>query len=461
MRWGRGLWYDYIMNKKTTLRFVCVVCGLFVLFSNFLCAAGAPEILPMRKQVQIENQWLTIRLKTVIPEVMRRDKTDMWIVACREYNEDPVYLTLMPALRLSARRTSILVFFDNGARIERLIISKRGIGRLYTSAWTASETDPWKCLAHVVAQRDPKRIGINQSDTFNLADGLSATLKQKLAAAVGPKYAQRLHSAENIAIGWLEKRIPQELEIYPQIVSIAHGIIEEAFSSKVITSGVTTTSDVTWWMRQKINALGLRSWFHPTVDFQRKGSKPKGFGSSGIIRRGDLLHCDIGITYLGLNTDTQEMAYVLKEGETDAPQGLKEAMKQGVQLQDIFTAEFKTGRTGNEILVAALSKARAAGLKGMIYTHPLGFHGHGAGPTIGLYDRQEGVPGRGDYPLYPDTCYAVELNVKTKIPEWDGQEVGIGLEQDGVFLKTGGPQDLEQVQVRYLDGRQTRLHLIK
>lgn len=431
-----------------------MVCFVFLSVSSFLfpSATEYPSILPLEKQEEVVDQWLKIRLDTVLPEVMRREKMDMWIVICREYNEDPVFLTLMPSRRFSARRTSILVFFDKGKEgIERSIVSRRGVGELYTAACPSQKTDPWKCLARVVAERNPERIGINESDTFNFGDGLTASLKAKLVEAVGPKYASRLHSAENVAVGWLEKRIPEELAVYPQITAVAHAIIAEAFSNKVITPGVTTTEDVMWWMRKKIVELGLKPWFHPWVDFQRKGGKAGLFGNSGVIKRGDLLHCDLGLTYLGLSTDTQEMAYVLREGETDVPDGFKNALNQGNRLQDIFTAEFKTGRTGNEILLSALAKSKSAGLKGQIYTHPLGFHGHAAGPTIGLWDRQEAIPGRGDYPLYPGTCYAIELNVKASVPEWDGHEVRIGLEQDGVF--TGK-------DVYYLDGRQTTFHII-
>lgn len=432
-----------------------LACFVFLSVSSFLFPSSTeyPAILPLEKQAEVIDQWLKIRLDTVLPEVMRREKMDMWIVVCREYNEDPVFLTLVPSRMFSARRTTILVFFDKGKDgIERLILSQHGVGDLYKAACTSDKIDQWQCLANVVVQRNPGRIGINESDTFNFGDGLTASLKTKLVNAIGPKYAPRLHSAENAAVGWLEKRIPEELEVYPQIVAIAHAIIAEAFSNKVITPGVTTTTEVMWWMRKKINELGLKPWFHPWVDFQRKGSKAGMFARSGVIKRGDLLHCDIGITYLRLNTDTQEMGYVLGEGEKDVPEGLKEALKKGNFLQDIFTGEFKAGRTGNQVLLSALSKSESAGLKGQVYTHPLGFHGHAAGPTIGLWDRQREIPGMGDYPLYYDTCYAVELNVKVGIPGWDGQEVRIGLEQDALFFRKG---------VRYLDGRQTTFHIIK
>ncbi len=251
-------------------------------------------------------------------------------------------------------------------------------------------------------------------------------------------------------MGWLERRLPEELEVYPAIVAVAHAIIAEAFSPKVITPGVTKTEDVEWWMWERVRSLGLATWFDPSISIQRPKTSPH--MASDVIHRGDLLHCDFGITYLKLNTDTQQMAYVLNEGETDAPQGLKDALGQGNRLQDIHMAEMKEGLTGNQVLAAALKKAKDEGLKPSVYTHPLGVHGHAAGPTIGLWDMQGGVPGLGDYQLFLDTVYSIELNVRAAVPEWGGQEVQIALEQDASFTRAGA---------RFLDERQTRLHLIK
>ena len=233
-------------------------------------------------------------------------------------------------------------------------------------------------------------------------------------------------------------------------MAIAHKIIADAFSRNVIMPGVTTTDDVVWWMRERIAELKLGTWFQPSISIQRpKTDETKG---SRVIHRGDLLHCDMGITYLGLNTDTQEHAYVLRQGEGDAPKGLRDALAQGNRLQDIFLAEFKELKTGNEILAAALKKAKDEGLKPSIYTHPLGFHGHAAGPTIGLWDKQSGVPGEGDYPLFYDTCFSIELNVKASVPEWDNQDVQIALEEDAAFTRAG---------IFFIDGRQTKFFLIK
>jgi Xaa-Pro aminopeptidase len=404
----------------------------------------------MKDRAAVVDNWLKIRLERVLPEIMRRENFDMWLVICREYNEDPVYLTLVPFTSLAARRLTMLVFYDRGEQgIECLAVSRYGIRGFYEAVWNPEEMDQWDCLAKVIKDRNPKRIGINESEHFAFGDGLSAYLKKRLVKALGPEYSSRLQPAERLAVGWLETRTPEELEVYPQIVSIAHQIIAEAFSNRVITPGITTTQDVVWWMRERYRELRLTTWFQPSVSIQRSKDSPY---TGNVIHRGDLLHCDIGIIYLRHNTDTQEHAYVLREGEQDCPHGLKDALKLGNRLQDILMAEFKEGRTGNEILTAALAKAKAEGLKAQIYTHPLGYHGHGAGPTIGLWDRQDGVPGKGDYPLFYDTCYAIEINIKRSLPEWGGQEIRIALEQDAAFTKTG---------IYFLDGRQTRFHLIK
>jgi hypothetical protein len=430
-----------------------IISGCFVVLLFFLNLHGDISILPLEKRAQVIDRWLKIRLETVLPEVMRREKIDMWLIICREYNEDPVFSTLVPANWFSARRTTMLVFCDRGKQgIDRLYVARYDVGDLYRGTWYPEQADQWSCLSRLIAERNPKKIGINTSATFAFGDGLSASLKEKLVKVIGPKYAGRLCSAENLAVGWLEQRIPEEIEVYHHIVAIAHGIIAEAFSNKVITPGITTTGEVEWWIREKIGSLGLIPWFPPDVDFQRPDSPAGSYSNVGVIKRGDLLHCDVGITYLRLNTDTQEHAYVLRPGETDVPTGFKDALKGGNQLQDILTGEFKYGRSGNEILLAALAKAKSAGLNAQVYTHPLGFHGHAAGPTIGLWDKQEGVPGQGDYPLYSNTCYAIELNIKAAIPEWQGKVVRIGLEQDALFSGEG---------VRYLNGRQTDFHIVE
>ena len=436
----------------------------FVLLSVFGAPAEAqdsmPAILSMRERAEVRDVWLERRLETVIPLVMRRAGIDMWILSAREYNEDPVVRTMLPATWLNARRRTILVFHDRGEEegVERLAIARYAVGEAFPAAWDVeAQPDQWARVAEVVAERDPERIAVNRSATFALADGMTDSEFDGLLAALPDSFHDRIVSGEALAIGWLETRIPEEMVVYPTIVKIAQAIIAEGFSEQVITPGVTTVDDVEWWYRDRIRGLGLVTWFHPSVSTQRAESGPRSsdfsdWGSSnGVIQPGDLLHVDFGITYLGLNTDTQEHAYVLRPGEDEAPAGLRSALTVGNRLQDLLTDTFATGRTGNEMLAASLSAAAREGIEATIYTHPIGFHGHAAGPAIGMWDKQDGVPGTGDYPLYPNTAFSIELNAAVPIPEWDDQKVRIMLEQDAFF---------DGSSVWYIDGRQTELHLI-
>jgi hypothetical protein len=337
-----------------------------------------------------------------------------------------------------------------------LILSRFVKEDIYKEVWNPEEEEQLDCLARIVKNRDPKSIGINISSMFALGDGLTHSEYLQLAAVIGDKYMARTKSAERLAVGWLERRIKPEIDAYSGIVEIAHAIIAEAFSSRVIHPGITTTEDVIWWMRQKILDLGLHAWFQPSVSIQAPGqSAPKIGerleGERKLILPGDLLHCDMGIYYLGLATDTQQNAYVLKLDEYEAPEGLNTALETANRLQDIFAGEFIAGRTGNQILVSALDKAKGKGINASIYTHPLGYHGHAAGPIIGLWDREGIVPGRGDYELFDNTCYALELNIKQKVPEWGNQEVRIALEEDVVFTEG---------VMQWLAGRQTKFYLI-
>ena len=413
------------------------------------------NILSERERAEVMNGWLTWRLDNIIPEVMRREGIDMWLVINREYNEDPVYMSMVPEPTMAARRTSILIFHDAGGQegVSRYTGSFYSMGDWYPTIFTDITGDQFEILARFIAEKDPEKIGINVSEDWSFGDGLTAGFRDKLIRSIGEKYASRLVPAHNLAIGWLETRSPQELSVYRYICGIAHDIIAEGFSNKVIVPDVTTTEDVVWWFRQKITDLGLDTWFQPSVDIQRYSAEAEKYTDRNtVIRRGDVLHCDFGIMYLGLATDTQQMAYVLKEGENEPPEGIKEALRKANRLQDIFMGEFREGRTGNQILLSSLDIAKAEGLKPSIYTHPIGFYGHAAGPTIGLWDRQEGVPVRGDYPLFLNTVYSIELNNRYNVPEWGNEELRIPLEEEAAFTVNGS---------NFVDGRMTKYYLIR
>ncbi|MCY3779846.1 MAG: M24 family metallopeptidase [Chloroflexi bacterium] len=414
----------------------------------------AHKILPLRQQADVIDSWLKTRLDTIIPELMAREDIDMWIVACREYNEDPVIMSLLPATSMSARRRTILVFArDADGSVDRLTLSRYDYEGFYQAAWNPDEDeDQHAGLARLIQERDPKRIGINSSETFAFGDGMSHTEFQLISNALGEPYTSRLISAEGLCVGWLERRLPEEITAYARLVEIGHQIIARAFSTEVIHPSITTTDDVVWWMRQTMQDAGLSAWFQPTIDVQAPGKTFQFTENPCLtIQPGDLLHCDMGFHYLGLATDQQQHAYVLRPSEYDAPAGLRAALRDGNRLQDTHLGQMQVGRNGNDVLTSVLELAAAEDIRAQVYTHPLGYHGHAAGPIIGLWDRQDFVPGPGEYPLYDDTVYSIELNVLKSVPEWDGQDVRIMLEEDAVL--TNG-------EMRWLDGRQESLYLI-
>jgi len=436
---------------------------LFILLTSwtYLCGqSNMPDILPEKERSKLVDEILEQRLDVLLPKLMQRENIDMWVVISREYNEDPVLKTMLPSTWLSARRRTILVFNQNSTtnELEKIAIARYDVGKLLKGEWDLDVySDQWVALMEIIKARNPKTIGLNISGDFGLADGLVHTEYQSFKEYLPAAFQDRVVSAESLAIAWLETRSEKELEVYPIICKIGHEILQEAFSSNVIVPGVTATEDVAWWLRDRVRSLGLDTWFHPSVSLQR--ADPESFdhlrtfskrAARQVIEKGDLLHVDFGITYLRLNSDQQQHFYVLKDGETEVPQSLQKAFKNSNRLQDILTSNFKDGTTGNEILLKSLEQAKSEGLNPSIYTHPIGTHGHAAGPTIGMWDQQEGVKGRGDYPLYKNTAYSIELNTSTEVPEWN-KIIRIMLEEDGVWGEKG---------FYYIDGRQTEIFTI-
>jgi hypothetical protein len=432
--------------------------------------SGPLPLGTLRGQALLQQKWLELRLERVLPRLMREHDVQMWIVPVREYNEDPVFFSLVSPTTMAARRRTIYVFHDRGPElgVERIAIGGTSQGGLYTVVRDPAAREgtagadrrlaepfgpeQWTLLPPIIQERDPRTIAVNISQRHHFADGLTAGEWEQLRSALGPEYEARVVRRPLLTVQYIEERIPEMLPTYVRMQELAHEIIATAFSNRVITPGETTTEDVVWWLRQRTNDLGLGTWFQPSVSVQRHGVE-MGDSANPVIRRGDVLHTDYGITALRLNTDTQHMGYVLRDGESEPPPGIVAAFHVGHRLQDLLLEEMVPGRTGNQVLAATLARMRAEGIDGTVYTHPIGDHGHGAGPTIGLWDRQEGVPDRGDIPLRPDTWFSIELQATSPVPEWGGQAVRMALEEEARLDERG--------ERHWVLRRQERLHLVR
>ncbi len=420
--------------------------SVLILFLFCVTCKVDAQVKSVREQAAIVNELLADRFNNLLPSLMTKQAIDCWVLITREYNEDPIVKTMLPAEWLSARRRTVLVFYNNPntGKLEKYAVARYPVGKEIKAAWdTEKFPDQWKALVDLLTRINPTKIALNTSADFAHADGLEHTAYLELMQYLSKEQQAKIISAQPLAVAWLETRTAMEMNYYPTLLQITHDIIKEGFSNKVIKVNKTTTTDLEWWFRQKLSDMGLSTWFHPSVEIQRRNSNNK----EETIRKGDFLHVDFGISYLRLNSDVQEQAYVLLPGETAVPTDLAAAFEKTNQLQDILTNSFGLGKSGNEILTQALTTAKANGIQPSIYTHPIGFHGHAAGPTIGMWDMQNGVPGSGDYTMNPNTCYSIELNATHSLKDWD-KPVRVALEQNGIY---------DGKKFSYIDIRQTTI----
>lgn len=391
------------------------------------------DILSVKEQFELQDKWLKLRLERVLPKLMEECDLNLWIVLCGEYNEDPVFKVLTPSLMQTASRTSCLMFSrteDHGFRAISLCRPNGMLRPYYEQGYDPGKEDQWDAIRRVIREHKDGKIAVNVSSNTAQADGLSKRLYDMVMAPDEMKDITLIEDSV-MAIRCLETRLDEELKIYPDIYRIAMQIQKEAYSRDVIIPGKTTTTDLEWFIMQRINDMGLPFWFAPDVDLQRKGSGGRLFGE--VIQEGDLLHTDMGLTYLGLCTDSQRLGYVHKKGETSIPEGLLKGFERGNRFQDIVCENMIEERTGDEIFLSSVQQAKEEGIRPMLYTHPIGNYGHGAGPLFGLYDAQRPVPLRGELPLKDRTCYALELNVVKSVPEWDDQDVHFYMEETIAF----------------------------
>ena len=448
-----------------------------------LCAAGTetqPAERPfgtLREQATMQQAWLQKRLDTFLPALMRKHGIDMWVVPMREYNEDPVFTAVTAPETFAARRRTIYVFYDTCAAagtaptascVQRIALGGTSQGGVFEARRSLQQAagdvgrgrqaelwgdEQWQALKSVIEERNPRVIGINRSTVFAFSDGLSSGELQGMSAALGEKWTARFRNAEGLPLDLIASRLPEEEIFFVRLQELVWSLSQDMFSSKVITPGTTKTSDLVWWWRQRVNDLGLGTWFQPSIDVQRKGATAEQVGEDPVIQQGDVLHSDVGLTVARLNTDTQHLAYVLRPGETEAPAGLRQALANANALQDIVMSELRPGRSGNEILAASLARMRARKVDGTVYAHPIGLHGHGAGPLIGLWDYQNGVPGRGDAKVIPSMWWSIELQATTPVAEWNGQPVRMAQEEDAIIGADG--------TVRWALRRQDKVFLVR
>ena len=430
----------------------------------------------LREQAAMQQQWLTKRLDTFLPALMRTHGIDMWIVPMREYNEDPVFSSITAPETFAARRRTIYVFFDkcaaagtaaSAACVERIALGGTSQGGLFDARTSAKGVanpvnrrqaelwgdEQWLLLKDVVEERKPRVIGIDRSTVFAFSDGLSSGELQGMTEALGPGWASKFRNAERLPLELIASRLPEEEAFFEKMTALVWDMTQTMFSNQVIVPGTTRAKDLVWWWRQRTNDQGLGTWFQPSIDVQRQGATAKDLGDDPVIMPGDVLHCDVGITVARLNTDTQHLAYVLRPGESDAPAGLTAALANANAMQDIAMEEIRPGRTGNEILGSVRSRMKAKGITGTMYSHPIGLNGHGAGPLIGLWDYQDGVTGRGEARVIPSMWFSIELQATTPVPEWGGQAVQMAQEED-MIIDAGGRN-------RWARQRQHQLFLVR
>lgn len=431
-----------------------------IFMSHSLCAnSTAIKVLTKLEQSKLQDKILASRLDNLLPELMRRNKIDCWVVVSDEYNEDPVMKTLLPSSRVSARRLSVVIFLDHGTDrgVERLLFARFQEPELYNQIWDInSKAEQWHEIIRAISEFAPRKIAINYSDTWGHADGMSKSNYSRLIRLLGPSLSNKVVSAEALAVSWLETRTPIEIEAYRKTLSVSRKILESVLLSNSVAVGETTITELKWKLVQKVSDLGLSLWFQPFVSIKRSDAVESKYGnlndSVEVIQAGDIVYLGLGISYLGFNSDTQENAYILRKGESKVPKYLSAALKNSVALQNIIARSFKVGLTGNQVLKSIQCKAKLLGIDATIYSHPIGLHGHGAGAIVGLWEQQNEVKKGGDKTLSENTAYAIEGTTHLSVPEWGTDKLSISLAHVAFF---------DGKNMEFLAPRQSRFHIVQ
>ena len=418
-----------------------------------------PKLLSVREQQMMRESWLKKRLDTMLLSMMRQQKIEMWIVVNEEFHADPVTEYIAPPLPYDGRR-EFFVFADRGGdKLDRIALVRYGEEhlKLFFDVQIPPGREIADTLRRIVTERNPKTIALNMGGTRGATNGITHDSFKFVTETLGQDYASRFVSAAPLIVEYMDTRLPEELEHYRTAVAVTDILTRRAFSNEVITPGKTTVGDVRFWFLQQVNNLGLGVWFQPDLRVQRRSQetgKTLQFldvaPESTVIQRGDVIHIDCGVNYLGLSTDWQKMGYVLREGEKDVPEGLKKALTNTNRLQDAMFMHIKPGAKGFEVYDATMADMKTAGIEAMIYSHSVGNQGHALGASI---DFRRPLAGAAPEPPFREGSYtSIELNTTTPVSEWGGQKVTIMMEDDAYLTKDG---------MKFFRPRQTSFYVIR
>lgn len=415
-----------------------------------------PKLLSLREQANVRSMWLKKRFDTMLLPMMRKHNVSMWIVVNEEFHSDAVTEAITPPIPMVGRR-DFFIFADNGEKLERFAVvryEEEQLKKFYTLVSPARDQTA-ATIRKIVEERNPKTIALNMGYGRGQTDGITHDAYQFLAETLGKDYESRFVSAGNLITDYLDTRLPEETEHYRTAVLVTDILTRRAFSNEVITPGKTTVGDVRWWFLQQLNNLGLTTWFQPDLRVQRQAkanSNSQQFlavaDESMVLERGDLIHIDCGLIYMGLSTDWQKHAYLLQKGEKDAPEGLKNALKNTNALQDAIFKFARVGMTGTEVYDAAMAEMKRQNINAMIYSHPLGNQGHALGASIDFRRAIGTSPER----IRLGSYMSIELNTSTKVPEWNDQTVTVMAEDDAFMTNKG---------YEFFRPRQTEFYLVK
>jgi len=393
------------------------------------------------QQIAIREGWLA-RRHALILDMMRRHNIDMWIIVNEEFHNDPLTEYVAPPRPYTGNR-DIFVFIDTGTSLRKVAVT--GYAEENVKRFFEGEDDPKPAdqqLAALYAQYHPRRIGLSIGARRGVQRSLTHDGYQFLAKSMGADAESHFVSAADLIEEYSDTRLPEEFESYKTLVALTDELTKRAFSNEVITPGKTTVGDIRRWLYDAMGANGVGTWFQQDIRLQRKGLVPttsRGFlavaPESMVIQPGDVLHVDFGITCMGFSTDWQKMAYVLLPGEKDAPAGLRNAMKNTNTLQDALMTDSRPGKLAGDVYNEIMAEMTRRGIEAKVYSHPIGFQGHGLGAALDYRAAQQGAS-EGKH-LRNGSYLSMELNTATPVPEWDGQKVFVMMEDD-VYLTDDG-----------------------